>query len=111
VILLDGYLYGVANRNSNSKWICLDWKTGKTMYAERGVGEGSLTYADGMLYVLNEKGKVGLLRPIPTSHELVSTFTIPKGGDGPVWAHPIVCGGRLYIRHGDFLYVYRVGAK
>jgi outer membrane protein assembly factor BamB len=111
VILLDGYLYGVANRNSSSKWICLDWKTGKTMYAERGLGEGSLTYADGMLYVLSEKGKVGLVRPTPIRHELTSTFRIPKGGDGPVWAHPVVCGGRLYIRHGDFLYVYGVRAK
>jgi len=111
VILSDGYLYGVANRNSNSKWICLDWKTGKTMYAERGLGEGSLTCADGMLYVLSEKGKVGLVRPTPGGHEIVSSFRIPKGGDGPVWAHPVVCGGRLYIRHGDFLYVYGVRAK
>lgn len=111
VILLDGYLYGVADRNSNSKWICLEWKSGKTMYAERGLGEGSLTYADGMLYVLSERGKVGLVRPTPTSHDLTSTFTIPKGGEGPVWAHPVVCGGRLYIRHGDFLYVYDVRSK
>lgn len=106
VILLDGYLYGVADRSSSAKWICLDWKTGKTVHADRGLGQGSLTYADGMLYVLGEKGKVGLVRPTPTGHELVSTFKIPKGGEGPVWAHPVVCGGRLYIRHGDFLYVY-----
>lgn len=108
VILLDSYLYGVADRNSNAKWICLDWKTGKTMYAERGLGQGSLTYADGMLYVLSERGKVGMVQPTPTSHDVTSTFQIPKGGDGPVWAHPVVCGGRLYIRHGDFLYVYGV---
>jgi len=29
----------VADRNSNAKWICLDWKTGKTMYAERVWGK------------------------------------------------------------------------
>lgn len=110
VILLDGYLYGVADRNSNAKWICLDWKTGKTMYAERGLGQGSLTYADEMLYVLSERGKVGLVRATPTSHEVTGTFEIPRGGDGPVWAHPVVCGGRLYVRHGDFLYVYRISA-
>ncbi len=110
VILLDGYLYGVADRNSNAKWICLDWKTGKTMYAERGLGQGSLTYADGMLYVLSERGKVGMVRATPTSHDVTSTFEIPQGGDGPVWAHPVVCGGRLYVRHGDFLYVYNLRA-
>lgn len=111
VILLDGYLYGVADRNSNAKWICLDWKTGQTMHAERGLGQGSLTYADGMLYILGEKGKVGLVRPTPTGHDLTSTFKIPQGGAGPVWAHPVVCGGRLYIRHSDFLYVYDVRSK
>jgi outer membrane protein assembly factor BamB len=108
VILLDGYLYGVADRNSHAKWLCLDWKTGKTMHAERGLGQGSLTYADGMLYILGEKGKVGLVPATPTSHELTSTFKIPQDGEGPVWAHPVVCGGRLYIRHGDFLCVYDV---
>ncbi|NUQ62822.1 MAG: PQQ-like beta-propeller repeat protein [Pirellulales bacterium] len=111
VLLSDGYLHGAADRNSNGKWICLDWKTGKTMYAERGLGEGSLTYADGMLYVLGERGKVGLVRATPAGHELVSTFQVPKGGDGPVWAHPVVCGGRLYIRHGDFLYAYGIHSK
>ncbi|MCY2993849.1 MAG: PQQ-binding-like beta-propeller repeat protein [Planctomycetota bacterium] len=110
VILLDGYLYGVADRNSNAKWICLEWKTGKTMYAERGLGQGSLTYADGMLYVLSERGKVGMVRATPMNHDVTSTFEIPKGGDGPVWAHPVVCGDRLYVRHGDFLYVYSLRA-
>ncbi len=78
------------------------------MYAERGVGQGSLTCADGMLYTLSEHRKVGLVKPTPTGHALVSQFEIPEGGKGPTWAHPIVCGGRLYIRHGDRLYAYDV---
>ena len=108
VILLDGYLYGASHFNNKGKWACLDWKTGHLMWAERGVGEGSLTYADGMLYVVSEQGKVGLVRPTPTGHELVSQFKIPPGGEGPTWAHPVVCGGRLYLRHGDRLYAYNV---
>jgi len=64
-----------------------------------------------MLYVLSERGKVGMVRATPTSHDVTSTFEIPKGGDGPVWAHPVVCGGRLYVRHGDFLYVYDVRTR
>ena len=46
--------------------------------------------------------------PTATGLELVSSFEIPKGGKGMSWAHPVVCGGRLYIRHGDFLYAYNV---
>ena len=37
-------------------------------------------------------------------------FKIPEGGEGPTWAHPVVCGGRLYIRHADRLYAYDVRA-
>ena len=29
-----------------------------------------------------------------------------ESGKGNSWAHPVVCGGRLYIRHGGFLYAY-----
>ena len=108
VILLDGYLYGSTAILNRGKWICLDWDTGKMQYAERGVGKGTLTYADGILYTLGERGIVGLVRPTPTGHDLVSSFKLPPGGKGPTWAHPVVLGGRLYLRHGDILYVYDV---
>ncbi len=108
VLLLDGYLYGSSHRGS---WVCLDWKSGKTMYQDRGVGKGSLTYAEGMLYTLSERSKMGLVKATPEGHEPISEFKIPEGGEGLSWAHPVVCGGRLYIRHGDFLYAYDVRAK
>jgi len=108
VLLLNGYLYGSAAHKNNAKWICLDWKTGEMMYADRGVGKGSLTYADGMLYCLGERGTMGLVKPTPTAYEVISQFKIPEGPEGPSWAHPVVCGGRLYIRHGDRLYAYLV---
>ena len=110
VILLDGYLYGAAMKRN---WICLDWETGQTKYSEEGVGKGAVTCADGMLYTQAEDEKkrtVGLVKPTPEGHQLVSQFTFPEGGKGKVWAHPVVCDGRLYIRHGDKLYVYSVKA-
>jgi outer membrane protein assembly factor BamB len=105
VILLDGYLYGSCH---SPRWACLDWKTGEKMYAERGVGKGSAMYADGMLYTLSEKGVMGLVKPTPDGHKVISQFRIPEGGEGPVWAHPVVCGGRLYIRHGEMLFAYDI---
>jgi outer membrane protein assembly factor BamB len=108
VLLLNGHLYGSAAHKNNAKWICLDWNTGEMVYADRGVGKGSLTYADGMLYCLGEKGTMGLVKPAPTAYEVISQFKIPEGPEGPSWAHPVVCGGRLYIRHGDRLYAYLV---
>jgi outer membrane protein assembly factor BamB len=111
VILLDGYIYGSSHVRNNAQWICLDWKTGRPTYVKRGVGKGSLTYADGMLYTLAERGgRVGLVPATPEGHHVVSEFRIPDRGDGPTWAHPVVCGGRLYVRHSGFLYAYDIRA-
>ncbi len=108
VLLVNGNLYGTSTFRNRNLWICLDWETGRNKYMDKGVGKGSLTYADGMLYTLSIDGVMGLVRPIPMGHELVSSFKIPEGGKGNSWAHPVVCGGRLYIRHSEFLYAYSV---
>jgi len=110
VILVDGYIYGT---NSRGQWMCLDWKSGEAKWTDKGIGKGSLTYADGLLYGFNERENdrtVGLIKPSPDGYELISQFQIPEGGKGNSWAHPVVIGGRLYVRHGDFLFVYDVKA-
>jgi outer membrane protein assembly factor BamB len=104
LVLIDGYVYG---SNSKGKWVCLDIKTGQIMYETRGVGMGSILYADGMLYCYGEKGTLALVPAIPQSHNLISSFKIPQG-DGPHWAHPVISNGRLYIRHDQFLMAYDV---
>ena len=43
VILVDGYLYGAAHFGNKEKWVCLEWATGKKLWAEEGVGKGSAT--------------------------------------------------------------------
>ncbi len=106
VILINGNLYGTSTFRNRNLLVCLDWKTGRNKYMDKCVGKVSLTYADGMLYALSIDGVMGLVRPTYMGHELVSSFEIPKGGKGNSWAHPVVCGGRLYIRHGEFLYAY-----
>ena len=107
VVLLDGYLYG-SGRANGGRWACLDWHTGATKYLENGVGKGSVVAADGMLYTLSERGRAGLVPATPDAHQVVSEFRIPGGGEGPVFAHPVVCGGRLYLRHGQYLYCFDV---
>jgi outer membrane protein assembly factor BamB len=112
VVLVDGYIYGSSWRgNSNGNWVCLDWNSGKVMYDHSWIGKGCLTYADGMLYCYEEKeGTVGLVKAAPDKFEVISSFKVPMGSDHH-WAHPVVCGGRLYIRHGDVLMAYDIKAK
>ena len=104
VILHDGYLYGAG---SNSRgWFCLDFPTGKQIW--KTDGKGSVTYADGMLYLLDERGTMRLVKASPDKYEPAGEFRVPKGGESMYWAHPVVCGGRLYIRHADKIFVYDI---
>jgi len=41
----------------------------------------------------------------------LDSFEVPEGGKGMHWAHPVVCGGRLYIRHTDKLFAYDIKSK
>lgn len=108
VVMTKGNIYGSSVSKNRNKWICLDWETGEIEHMGTDVQRGSITYADGRLYMLGAKGQMGLVRPTESGSELVSSFEIPEGGKGASWAHPVVAGGRLYIRHGDFLYAYDV---
>ena len=107
VVLVDGYLFGAGHQAKG--WTCLEFATGRECW--RNPGKGSLTYADGCLYCLEENGTISL---VPANHErweVLGSFSLPRGGSGPCYAHPVVCGGRLYVRHGEKLYAYSIAAS
>lgn len=111
VILKDGFLYGSNWRdNKRGKWICMKWDSGEIYYVNDWDTKGAMIMADGLLYVYNEKGNVGLVKPDPEGFDVISQFKITKGA-GPHWAHPFIADGKLLIRHGDVLMVYNVGEK
>ncbi len=111
-ILMDGKIYGSNWKgNNNGDWLCLDWDTGRILSAEHWNNKGSILAADSMLYLYEEKdGNVALARPTETGFEIVSSFQITLGEDQH-WAHPVICGKRLYIRHGDALMAFNIGSK
>ena len=109
VVLVDGNIYG-ANwlNNSRGNWASIRWSDGHTNWETEWHTKGSVIYADGMLYIYEERsGNVGLVRPGPEKFELVSTFRMTDG-DGPHWAHPAIWNGNLYIRHGEVVKVYNI---
>jgi outer membrane protein assembly factor BamB len=105
VVLVNGYLFGF----NNLILTCLDFATGKMMWRDRSVGKGSLTYADGNLYLLSEDNVVGLAEASPAGYREAGRFQIADQG-WPSWAHPVVSGGRLYIRNQGTLTAYDVRA-
>jgi outer membrane protein assembly factor BamB len=105
-IIHEGYIYG----NHNNGWSCIELKTGDLKWNEKGVGKGSLCFADGMLYLFGENGgKAALATCSPEGLEIKGTTAVQ--GSGPSWAHPVVIGGRLYLRYADNLYCFNVKAK
>jgi outer membrane protein assembly factor BamB len=105
-LLHNGYVYG--SGSTTRSWFCLDLLTGKQIW--KTPGSGSLTFADGMVYLYDEKGSVKLVRT-SDNFDKRGEFKTPAGGKGPYWAHPVVCGGRLYLRHDDAIFVYDIARK
>ena len=61
-----------------------------------------------MLYCLNYEGTMYLLEPDPKACTVVSRFELPPGDSTTHIAYPVICGGRLYLRHWNELFVYDV---
>jgi len=61
-IFYDGYLYGSGSRTRG--WFCLDFTTGAQRW-EAGNDEGCITFADSMLYTLDQRGTMRLVRTTP----------------------------------------------
>ena len=106
VVLVNGYLYGF----NDSILTCLEFATGNPVWRDRSVGKGSVTFADGNLYIQGENNVVGLAEATPSGYKEKGRFSIPDKGL-PSWAHPVVSGGRLYVRNQDTLMVYDIKAK
>jgi len=117
IVLLDGRLYGYApSQNRSRPWVCVDFKSGGTIFQSAAVKSsykyknGCITCADGMLYLFSDNGNMALAKPMDTGLEVAGRLRIEEPGKRPTWAHPVVHGGRLYLRYGDRLGVYNVSA-
>jgi outer membrane protein assembly factor BamB len=106
VILHNGYLYGF----NDSILTCLEFDTGKLMWRDRSVGKGSVMFAEGHLYIQSENNVVGLAEASPAGYKEKGRFQIADKGL-PSWAHPVISGGRLYVRNQDTLVAYDIKAK
>jgi outer membrane protein assembly factor BamB len=106
VIVLGSTLYGF----HNSIMAALDLPTGKSLWRNRSVGKGAISYADGRFYILSEDHVMGLAEATPAGYREFGRFSIPDQG-WPSWAHPVVSGGRLYIRNQGTLLAYDVRAR
>ena len=105
-VLVGDYLYGF----SSAILTAMRFDTGEVAWRDRSVGKGSVIYADDRLYLYSETGVVGLAEASATGYREHGRFQI-QSGNLPTWSHPVVSGGKLFIRDQDRIYAYNVSAK
>lgn len=106
MVLVRDHIYG-----TSGSLLCVDFKTGKIAWNERGVGKGSVTYADGQIYVRSEDGKISLVEANPEKPVINGQFSQSDRSGKEAWPHPVVANGKLYIRDWDILLCYDVKNK
>jgi outer membrane protein assembly factor BamB len=107
VVRVGDYLYGYSDGKG---WVCQEFKTGRLVWSDKGVGKGSLTCADGHLYLRGEggPGAIALVEATPQRYTESSRFDQPDRSQENSWPHPVIAGSRLYLRDQDVLLSYNV---
>ena len=98
-ILLDGSLYGFDGDSHIGRLVtlnCIDFRTGKPAWKQRGLGCGSLLIADGKLLILAEDGTLVLAKASPVAYtELARSPFL----EGRCWTVHVLADGRVYGRN------------
>jgi outer membrane protein assembly factor BamB len=111
VVLVGDLLFG----DSDDQGIpfCADLMTGEIKWKKRGSGKGSASMiaADGRIYVRFSDGTLALANAAGDDYVELSSFKVPGSGERPSWSHPVIAGGKLYLREQDQILCYDIKAK
>jgi outer membrane protein assembly factor BamB len=94
-VLKDGRLFGYSG-----KFFCVDARTGATQWSDatsRG-NSGALVDAGAVLLGLTVNSELTVFKPSGEAYSELAKF---KVAESETWAHPIVAGGRIYVRDRD----------
>jgi outer membrane protein assembly factor BamB len=103
MILQGDHLYGCGNRGS---LMCLELRTGKVVWDARGVGRGMIVCADGHLVIRGDTGPVALVEATPDGYREKGRIELASRPRDLSFSHPVLAGGRLYLRDIDTLLCY-----
>jgi outer membrane protein assembly factor BamB len=116
MVIVGDHVYGLGDRKKgtdrkNADLKCVDIKTGKIVWENPSMGKGSLTYADGHLYLRSEspkEGLVALVEATPSGYKEKGRFSQPDATGRATWSYPVIANGKLYIRDGESLTAYDI---
>lgn len=108
MVVIDGFLYGSSDPGILK---CIDLRSNRVVWQSRSVGKGSVSYADGHLYVRSEQGPVALVAASPDGYDEKGRFDQPERSGRPSWSHPVIADGKLFLRDMDTLLAYDVRSR
>ncbi len=115
VVLHKGNLYGFCEGKG---WTCMDLKTGEVKWQEKkGLKKGAIHCCGDQLVLLEEDtGTVALIDASPGGWNERGRFTLSpqttqRSKSGKVWTHPVIDGGKLFLRDQELLFCFDVSAK
>jgi outer membrane protein assembly factor BamB len=109
MLLVGDHIYCGHGHNEGFP-LCVEMKTGKVAWSPgRGVGEGSaaVVFADGLLYFRYQNGIMALIEATPQEYRLKGSFRLASLR-GQSWPHPVISGGKLYLRDQETLMCYDI---
>ncbi len=93
-VYCQGYIYGTTDPGD---LICLEPKTGKTLWRKAGFEKGGCVAVEGTLVVMNGKsGEVAQVSLTPAGYRELGRI---KPLSGQCWTMPIVANGKLIVRN------------
>lgn len=112
MIRMGDYVYCGHGHNRGFP-ICVQISTGDTVWGPgRGPGSGSaaVAFADGHLYFRYENGIMALIEATPREYRLKGQFRIASHHDKS-WPHPVISGGKLFLRDQHELHCYDIAKQ
>jgi hypothetical protein len=106
MILIGDLIYGSTGGNDVSFLTAFNWKTGKTVWRERGYHKAQALYADGKLLFLDEHGQLVLGKVSPEGFELLAKAEVTERVS---WALPTLVSTTLYLRDTEQILALDLG--
>jgi hypothetical protein len=107
-VLIGDYLYGSSGTRQPCFFSCLDTRTGKLAWRDRGFAKANCLYADGKFIILDENGVLGLAKATPEKLTILSKAEVMKS---VAWTIPTLVGTTLYVRDKENIVAFDLGKK
>jgi len=113
LLLIGDYIY-CGHGHGEGFPICVNLYSGEVVWGGklRGVGNGSaaIAYADGHLVFRYQSGEIALIEATPEEYRLKGALK-PAYQERYSFAHPVITGGRLYLREQNVMMCYDMRAR